>query len=397
MTKRMIIMLLGVVVLVVVLGGLWYMNLMKMLGSMPKPGAQTITAMKVESLDWQPQLSAVGSIAPVRGVDVTTEIAGLVREVHFKSGEEVKKGQLLVQLNDDSEVAQLHSLQAAADLALTVLNRDKLQLAAQAIAQAQVDADEADLKSKRALVEQQKATIVKKAIRAPFSGQVGITTVNPGQYLNPGDKIVSLEQIDPIYVNFTVPQKQAANVGLKQKINATTDAFAGTDFAGSVTSIDPKIDTATRNVALQATISNAKHQLLPGMFANVKVDQGDKKKYLTLPQTAITYNPYGSTVFIVRQDTNDDKSCEKKDDKKDAKKDDKKDAAPADTGPKLVAQQVFVTTGPTRGDQVAVLTGIKEGDMVATSGQLKLKNCTPVVIDNKVTPKNDVNPTPQEH
>ncbi|HEX8957941.1 MAG TPA: efflux RND transporter periplasmic adaptor subunit, partial [Burkholderiaceae bacterium] len=211
MTKRMIIMLLGVVVLVVLLGGLWYMNLMKMLGSMPKPGAQTITAMKVESLDWQPQLSAVGSIAPVRGVDVTTEIAGLVREVHFKSGEEVKKGQLLVQLNDDSEVAQLHSLQAAADLALTVLNRDKLQLAAQAIAQAQVDADEADLKSKRALVEQQKAAIVKKAIRAPFSGQVGITTVNPGQYLNPGDKIVSLEQIDPIYVNFTVPQKQAAN------------------------------------------------------------------------------------------------------------------------------------------------------------------------------------------
>ncbi len=397
MTKRMFIMLGFVLLLVAVLGGLFFMNLMKMFASFPKPAPQTITAMKVESLEWQPQLSAVGSIVPVRGVDVTTEIAGLVRDVHFKSGDEVKKGQLLVQLNDDSEVAQLHSLQAAADLAVTVLNRDKLQLSVQAIAQAQVDADEADLKSKRALVEQQKATIVKKAIRAPFSGQIGITTVNPGQYLNPGDKIVSLEQIDPIYVNFTVPQKQAANVSMKQKINATTDAFAGTDFPGAVTSLDPKIDTATRNVALQATLSNPKHQLLPGMFANVKVDQGDKTKYLTLPQTAITYNPYGSTIFIVRQDVGDDKdkACDKKDDKKDAKKDDK--AAPADTGPKLFARQVFVTTGPTRGDQVAVMTGIKDGDMVATSGQLKLKNCTWVVIDNKVTPKNDVNPTPQEH
>ncbi|HEY8024353.1 MAG TPA: efflux RND transporter periplasmic adaptor subunit [Burkholderiaceae bacterium] len=403
MTKRMFIMLGFVLLIVVVLGGLFAMNLMKMFASFPKPAPQTITAMKVESLEWQPQLSAVGSVAPVRGVDVTTEIAGLVREVHFKSGDEVKKGQLLVQLNDDSEVAQMHSLQAAADLAATVLNRDKLQLSAQAIAQSQVDADEADLKSKRALVEQQKATIVKKAIRAPFSGQIGITTVNPGQYLNPGDKIVSLEQIDPIYVNFTVPQKQVASVGLKQKVNATTDAFAGTDFPGAVTSLDPKIDTATRNVALQATLSNAKHQLLPGMFANVKVDQGDKKKYLTLPQTAITYNPYGSTIFIVRQDSADDKdkACDKKDDKKDPKKDDKaektdKATAPAETAPKLFARQVFVTTGATRGDQVAVLTGIRDGDMVATSGQLKLKNCTWVVIDNKVTPKNDVNPTPQE-
>jgi membrane fusion protein (multidrug efflux system) len=204
---------------------------------------------------------------------------------------------------------------------------------------------------------------------------------------------VSLEQIDPIYVNFTVPQKQAASVGVKQKITATTDAFAGTDFVGDISSIDPKIDTATRNVSLQGTLANAKHQLLPGMFANVKVDQGDKKKYLTLPQTAITYNPYGSTVFIIKPEEKKDEKDAKAGDKKDDKAADK----PADTGPKLVAKQVFVTTGPTRGDQVAVLTGLKEGDMVATSGQLKLKNDTWVVIDNKVTPKNDVNPTPQEH
>ncbi len=401
MTKRMIIMLLLVVVLVAALAGGFYMHLMKMFASFPKPAPQTITAMKVASQEWQPQVSAVGSIAPVRGVDVTTEIAGLVRDVKFKSGDEVKKGQLLVQLNDDTDVAQLHTLQAAADLAVTVLNRDKLQLAAQAIAQAQVDSDEADLKGKRAQVEQQKATIAKKAIRAPFSGQVGITTVNPGQYINPGDKIVSLEQIDPIYVTFTVPQKQAANVGLKQNINATTDAFVSVNFPGTITSLDPKIDTATRNIQLQGTLANAKRQLLPGMYANVKVDTGDKKKYLTLPQTAITYNPYGSTVFIIKPE---EKKDEKKDDKaagdkKDEKKDDKKDAKPDDSkdGPKLVAQQVFVTTGATRGDQVAVLTGLKEGDLVATSGQLKLKNGTWVVIDNKVIPANDPNPTPQEH
>jgi len=404
MTKRMFIMLGLVLLLVLVLAGGFALHLKNMFASFPKPAPQTITAMKVESLEWQPQIAAVGSIVPVRGVDVTTEIAGLVRDVHFKSGQEVKKGQLLIQLNDDTDVAQLHSLQASADLALIVLNRDKLQFSAQAISQAQVDADDGDLKSKRALVDQQKATIAKKAIRAPFSGQVGITTVNPGQYLNPGDKIVSLEQIDPIYVDFTVPQKQASAVGLKQKVTASTDAFAGVDFVGGITALNPKIDTATRNVQLEATLANPKRQLLPGMFANVKVDQGDKKKYLTLPQTAITYNPYGSTVFIIKPE---EKKDEKKDDKaagdkKDEKKEEKQPAEkpadkPADGGPKLVAQQVFVTTGLTRGDQVAVLTGLKEGDMVATSGQLKLKNGTWVVIDNKVTPANDVNPTPQEH
>jgi membrane fusion protein (multidrug efflux system) len=379
MTKRMFIMLGLVLLLVLVLAGGFFLHIKKLIASQPKPGPQTITAMKVESLEWQPQLDAVGSIAPVRGVDVTTEIAGLVRDVYFKSGQEVKKGQLLVQLNDDSDVAQLHSLQANADLAATVLKRDKAQFDAQAISQAQVDSDEADLRSKRALVEQQKATIAKKAIRAPFAGQVGITTVNPGQYLNPGDKVVSLEQIDPIYVDFFVPQKQSANVSLKQKVTAVSDAFADISFQGLVTALNPKVDTATRNVQLEATLPNPKHQLLPGMFANVKVDMGDKKHYLTLPQTAITYNPYGSTVFIVKAD-----------DKKDAPKDDKGNV-------QQVVQQVFVTTGLTRGDQVAILTGLEAGQTVVTSGQLKLKNGTPVVIDNSVAPANDPNPKPQEH
>jgi len=379
MTKRMLIMLGCVLLLVAILAGGFYLHVQKMIASSPKPGAQTVTAAKVEALEWQPQLASVGTIMPVRGVDVTTEIAGLVRQINFKSGQEVKAGELLVQLNDDSDVAQLNSLQAAADLAATVLTRDKLQFAAQAISQAQVDADTADLKSKRALVEQQKALVQKKAIRAPFSGELGITTVNPGQYLNPGDKIVSLEKIDPIYVDFYVPQKQVAGLTIGQSLNLSSDAYVGVDFAGKISALNPKIDPTTRNVQIEATLSNPKHQLLPGMFANVKVNMGEKKQYLTLPQTAITYNPYGSTVFVIAPD-----------DKKDAKKDDKGNT-------QLVAQQVFITTGATRGDQVAILTGLKAGQQVVTTGQIKLKNGTPVVVDNTVSPANSPNPTPQEH
>jgi len=379
MTKRMLIMLLSILVLVALLAGGFFLHIKQLMAAAPKPFPQVVTAVKVESLEWQPQVAAVGTMTPVRGVDVTTEIAGLVREINFKSGQTVQAGDLLVQLNDDSDVAQLHSLQASADLAATVLARDKAQFAAQAISQAQLDADVADLKSKHALVDQQKALVEKKAIHAPFSGQLGITTVNPGQYINPGDKIVSLEKIDPIYITFTVPQKQVSGLSIGQNINVTSDGFAGESFAGKITALDPKIDPSTRNAQLQATLPNPKHQLLPGMFGNVKVDVGDKKAYLTLPQTAVTYNPYGSTVFVVKPD-----------EKKDAPKDDKGNT-------QLVAQQVFVTTGATRGDQVAILTGLKGGEQVVTSGQIKLKNGTAVTIDNTVSPANSPNPTPQEH
>jgi len=193
------------------------------------------------------------------------------------------------------------------------------------------------------------------------------------------DEIVPLEKIDPIYITFFVPQKQVGGLSLGQSLTLSNDAFPGTIFVGKITAIDPKIDATTRNIQVQATLPNPKHQLLPGMFANVKVDMGEKKRYLTLPQTAITYNPYGSTVFILKPD-----------DKKDSPKDEK-------GNPQLVAQQVFVTTGATRGDQVAILSGLKPGQQVVTSGQLKLKNGTAVTIDNTVSPGNNPNPTPQEH
>jgi membrane fusion protein, multidrug efflux system len=369
----MIIMVLGVVLLVAGIAFVVYRNIMKQIaqGSIPQP-AVVVTAMKVVKQEWQPQLNAVGSLRAIRGVDVTTEIAGLVREIRFKSGDEVKSGTVLIQLNADSDLAQLASLKAAADLAQVTLTRDRVQLAAEAVSQAQVDNDEADLKSKRAQADSQQATIDKKTIRAPFSGRLGITLVNPGQYLNPGDKVVTLQTIDPIYIDFNLPQQQISAVAVGQPVTVLSDAYLGQKFSAKVTAIDAKVDTATRNVQVEATVENPKKQLLPGMFGRAAVDSGEKMSYLTLPQTAITYNPYGATVFITA-------------DKKDAK-----------GNPQVQAQQVFITPGPTRGDQVAILKGVPDGAMVVTSGQLKLKNGTPLRIDNNVQPQNEQNPTPQE-
>jgi membrane fusion protein (multidrug efflux system) len=333
--------------------------------------------MKAEYQVWQPQLNAVGTLRAVRGVDVTTEVAGLVRSINFKSGDEVKAGQVLAQLNADSDIAQLHSLEAAAELASTVYERDKAQLAAEVISKAQVDTDAGDLKSKRAQVAQQQAVVDKKTLRAPFAGKLGISIVNPGQYLNPADKLVTLQTIDPIYVDFYLPQQQLPQVTIGQMVTLTTDTYKDVAFTGKINAINPKIDTNTRNVQVEATIPNPKRQLLPGMFANVRVNSGEENRYITLPQTAITFNPYGDTVFVV-------KPSDKKEDK-----DEKGNA-------RLLAQQVFVTTGPTRGDQVAILKGIEPGTEVVTSGQVKLKNGTPLIVDNKVQPSNSPNPKPQE-
>jgi len=382
--KRLFIMGGLVLVLVLVLALGKFLQIRKMIASSPKPGAQTVTATKVATLEWQPQLNAVGSLTPVRGIDVTTEIAGLVRSVEFKSGQEVAAGTVLVQLNADADIAQQRTLQAAAELAGTVLARDREQYEVQAISKAQLDADEADVKAKRASVDQQVANVAKRTIRAPFAGKLGITAVHSGQYLNPGDKIVPLQTLDPIYVDFNLPQKQVAGLFTGQTVALAVDAFAGESFAGRITAINPRVEANTRTVQIQATLPNPKRRLLPGMFANVIIDVGAKQRYLTLPQTAITYNPYGSTVFVI-------KPAEAP---KEAAKEAKGPPPPPAGTP--VAQQVFVTTGPTRGDQVSILTGLKEGDQVVTSGQLKLKNNMPVTVDNTVQPANNPAPTPQE-
>jgi len=380
MTKRMFIMLGGVLVLIAALAFGFYLHIQQLIANSPKPSPQTVTTAVVSALEWQPQLNSVGTLTAVHGVDISSEVAGQVRKVNFKSGQDVKAGQVLVELNADSEKAQLASLQAAAELAAIILKRDQAQLNVQGVSQAQVDGDAADLKSKNALVAQQQALVAKKILKAPFAGRLGITTTNPGQFLNPGDKIVTLQAIDPIYVDFFLPQRQVGALSLGQAVNAQTDSYENKSFHGKITAINPKVDTTTRNLQLEATISNPKHQLLPGMFANATVDVGVKMRYLTLPQTAITYHPYGSTVFVVKPATA----------KGDAN-------APPPKADDLEVQQAFVTTGETRGDQVAITSGLVEGQTVVTSGQIKLKNGTHIVVDNSIQPANNPNPTPQEH
>ena len=371
--KPALFMIAFVLVIVAVIAGTKVRQISALIAQskMPRPPV-VVSAEAVKFSDWKPAVLAVGSTKAVRGVDVTTEVGGIVRTVGFKSGQNVAQGALLVQLNADSDVAQLHTLEAAAELAGVVLKRDQAQLKENAVAQAQVDADEADHKGKRAAVEQQRAVVAKKAITAPFAGQMGITSVNPGQYLNPGDKIATLSTLNPIYVDFNVPQTQKGQLVVGQSVVVTTDALPGQTFTGKVTALDSKVDTATRNILIEATVPNPHRKLLPGMFARASVSTGAPQKFLTVPQTAVTYNPYGTTVFVAEK----------------SKTGQGNDA--------LVARQTFIEVGSTRGDQVAVTKGLKEGEMVVTSGQLKLKNGSPVRVNNGNAPANDAAPTPQE-
>ncbi|WP_224771044.1 efflux RND transporter periplasmic adaptor subunit [Pseudomonas sp. FEN] len=368
----MLIMLGVVLVIVAISAGVKFSQISKLIAQSKQPlPPAVVTVMRAEFADWQPNVSAVGSIKAVRGVDVTTEVGGIVRTLGFKPGQQVAAADLLVQLNADSDIAQLHSLEATANLAATVLKRDKAQLAVNAVSQAQVEADDADLKAKVAAAEQQRALLAKKSIRAPFAGKIGITSVNPGQFLNPGDKIATLQTFNPIYIDFNVPQAQLGAIALGQAVSVTASGLPKQTFSGKVTAIDTRFDPTTRNVTVEATIDNPQQSLVPGMFAQAVVESGAKQRYLTVPQTAVTYNPYGATVFI---------ALHKSDQGNDV----------------LTAQQTFIETGATRGDQVAILSGVKEGDQVITSGQMKLKNGSPVKIDNQGAPLNDASPRPQE-
>jgi membrane fusion protein (multidrug efflux system) len=378
------------IVVVLVVGGLVGFNIFKgvmirkFMAQSGVPPA-TVTTTTVEFQDWRDEMTAVGTLRALRGVDLSTEIAGLVRTVNFKSGQDVKGGDLLLELNADTERAQLAASQVAVELAKVTLARDRDQLTAQAVSQATVDNDDADLRAKTAQVAQFQSTLNKKTIRAPFPGRLGIATVNPGQYLNTGDKIVTLQSIDPICVDFYLPQENIARLAKGQAVVLTVDAFQQKEFSGTITAINPVVDTTTRNVFIEATLANPVRELLPGMYAKVSIRTGKVNRYLTVPQAAIAFNPYGANVFVAKPpppQTGAPPPPQK--------------GAPAGPPPTAVAAQVFVTTGPTRGDQIAILKGIEEGDTIVTSGQLKLKSGTPLIINNSVTPPNNPNPTPQE-
>ena len=374
--RRMVVMLFSVFVLLGLIVGFNQLKTFMFNRFMAGMGVQpaTVTTIVVEKQEWQPKMTSVGNVRAFRGVDLSTEVGGLVAKVPIKSGMDVNEGDLLIKLNDSADVAQLNSLIAMADLAKVINERDKAQLAIQAISKNVYDTSTADMKAKRAQVDQQTALVAKKNLKAPFSGRVGIVTINPGQYVNPGDKLLTLQTIDPIYVDFTLPQSSAGIIQAGQTIELQTDAFKDQVFLGKITAVSPKVELNTRNIQIEAQISNPEKKLLPGMFANVNINLGDRVELLTLPQTAVTYNPYGSTVFI-------------------AKKTDRLDKKGL---PVMEAQQVFVTPGLTRGDQVAIVKGLEPGMTVITSGQLKLKNGTPLIINNSVLPANLPNPKPQE-
>jgi membrane fusion protein (multidrug efflux system) len=331
----------------------------------------TVSAMKASYQTWQPKLKASGSLEAVNGVEVTTEIGGLVKNIQITSGSQVQEGDLLVELNADSDIGKLQALEAALALAKLTYTRDKNQFTAKAISKATLDADAADLKSKQAQVAEQAAIVAQKTIRAPFKGRLGIVDVNVGQYLNPGDRIVTLQALDPIYVDFTVPQQALAQIIRGQEVHVSIDTYPGQPFKGKITSIDPKVDPQTRNVLVQATLANPKQQLLPGMFTTVEILSGQPQQFITLPQTAVSFNPYGEIAFIVKQTGKDDKGQ-----------------------PLLTATQTFITVGETRGDQIAILKGIHPDDMIVTAGQHKLKNGSGVKINNSVVPLNDAAPKP---
>lgn len=335
----------------------------------------TVSTMKAESSWWQTKMRASGSVRAIQGVNVTTELAALVKTIYFTPGSYVKQGTVLVQLNADSDIALLHSLQASAELARITYERDKKQYAIKAVSKQQLDTDFQNLKNQQAQVAQQIAIVEKKTIRAPFSGHLGISAVNPGQYLNVGDKVVTLQTLDPVYVDFYVPQQVLPLLSVNQPVTVTADSYPDVKFKGKITTIDPLVDVNTRNVEVEATIENPKYQLTPGMFGYVEIETGKPQRYITLPQTAISFNPYGSVVYIVDRDSKDAKGI-----------------------PILTVKQRFVTTGDTRGEQITVLSGLKDGEEVVTSGQLKLKNGSQIAINNSIVPSNSPDPAaPNEY
>jgi len=384
--KRWMLLIVAVVGLVVVIGGIKGYGAYKAFQGFASQGPPkfTVSTTKVQYQDWLPQLSAVGSLRAERGADLSAEVAGTVDAIEFTSGDYVKPGQMLLRLRSADDAAHLESLKAAAALAEITYTRDKAQFEAQAISQAVLDTDAANLRSAKAQVAEQQALLDKKFVHAPFAGQIGIRAVDLGQYLAAGTKIVTLQQLDPIFVDFYLPQQSLSQVQAGQKVTVATDSFPEQSFDGAISAMDPQVDSGTRNVVLRATLKNGGHKLLPGMYANVNIEVGAPVRYLTLPQTAVAYNPYGATVYIVAPQGAESKGVPAAASGK---------ATPA-AG--LIAKQVFVTTGPTRGDQVAILKGITAGDEVVTSGQIKLRNGALITINNSVQPSDDPNPHPKE-
>jgi membrane fusion protein, multidrug efflux system len=374
MAKRMILMLGVVVVLLTALGFVKFKQVQSAVqaASSFQPPPEAVTSIVARQDNWPATMNVIGTMEAVHGVTVSADLPGTVAAINFESGQAVHEGDILVELDTRQEHAQLAALEAQRDLAKVNFARNQ-QLAAQGvISKMDYDRSAAEQKQTEAQVGEIKATIARKTIRAPFTGILGIRKVNLGQYLAAGNAIVSLQSLNPIYVNFGVPQQSGGQIRMGGTLHVTAENLAGQTFTGRVTALDSIVDEATRNLQVQATLANPQGKLKPGMFVQVEVGLGASSPFITLPASAINYAPYGDSVFVIT---------------------DLKD--PKGQMYKGVRQQ-FVKVGGSRGDQVAVISGVKPGEEVVTSGVFKLRNGAAVRVNNKIQPENNPAPKPQD-
>jgi membrane fusion protein (multidrug efflux system) len=375
MLKRLFAMLTVMIILIGALGFVKFKQIQVAIaqGASFQPPPEAVTTIVARQEQWPSTLNAIGTLAPVQGVTVSADLPGTIDRVAFESGNPVRAGDVLVQLDTRQERAQLAAVEAQRDLAR--LNFDRMQglLKENVISRAESDRATADIRQTEARVGEIRATIDRKTIRAPFSGVAGIRQVNVGQYLSNGDPIVSLQALNPIYVNFGVPQQVGSQMREGHVVRITADEVAGVAFEGRITAIDNVVDQTTRNIQVQATLANPGSRLHPGMFVQVEVSLGAARAVVSLPASAISYAPYGDSVFVVT---------------------DLKD--PHGQSYRGVRQQ-FVKVEGARGDQVGIVSGVKPGDEVVTSGAFKLRNAAAVFVNNKIRPGNDPAPKPEDN
>lgn len=366
----------GVVLVFGVLAGVKTLQIRAMInqGKQMKMPPEVVTAAKAQPDSWESLITAVGSLEAVQGVVVTAEMTGKVTAIAFEPGTRVKAGDLLVQQDVSAETAQLRAAESAVALAKINFERSKKMLSTKVVAESSYDNAEAQLKQAQAQADTFRAAIAKKTIRAPFSGRLGIRLVNIGQIIKEAEAIVSLQALEPIFVNFSVPQQQLPQIRLGLEVRITSDALpAGQVVTGKITALNPNVDAASRNIKVQATVANSDELLRPGMFANVAIVQPIQNPVLAIPATSVLYAPYSDSVFIVEN-------------------------AKAEEGGKAgkVVRQQFVRLGEKRGDFVAVLSGLKAEETVVSTGVFKLRNGQSVVVDNSLAPEFKLAPKPKD-
>jgi len=375
MAKRMIVMLTVTMVLVAGLGFVKFQQIQTAIaqGAAFQPPPEAVTTIVAQQEAWPATLSAIGTMAAVQGVTVSADLPGTVARILFDSGQAVNAGDTLALLDTRQEEAQLAAIDAQRELARLTFERMQGLLDERVISRAEFDRATAEYRQADAQVGEIRAVIQRKTIRAPFSGILGIRQVNLGQYLAGGDALVTLQSLSPIYVNFGVPQQSAGQIVVGRTVRLTADDVAGAEWSGRITAIDSVVDPATRNIQVQATLANPGGRLRPGMFVQTEVALGASETVIALPASAISYAPYGDSVFVVA------------------------DMKGEDGKPYSGVRQQFVKPGAARGDQVAVLSGINGGDEVVTSGVFKLRNGAAVHVNNTVQPGNDPAPRPEDN